>query len=582
MNIVNILIGGPAGTGIEAVSHSFALSFTREGLFAHTTSEYENLIRGGHNFSAVRISDKELTSHSDLFDVMIAMDKRSVLQHTTDVREGGAFVFDATKVTQEDLEAEAPELKKRQMIGMPLQAIAEEAGLKLAANVVAAGAVLAVMDRDIESFKTVLETIFKRKGQEIIDINFKALEAGFNYVKENSDLHVPFTAQGDGKKRFLMNGNEAIALGCIKAGMKYLAAYPMTPGSTIMTTLAKEARNYDVVVSHVEDEIAAVNMAIGAGYTGIRAATSTSGGGFALMAEATGLSAMIEAPVVIFNAQRPGPSTGLPTRTGQADLRMAMHCGQGDFPRMVIAGGDHDDCVKLTIESFNFAEKYQIPVVFLTEKYVADSYKSCEMDIAEGIEIDRGKIASQEDLQKAIEAGTEFPRYVDSEDGVSTRSIPGQKGGEYTATSYEHDAFGQPVEEVEDVKITMEKRWRKMAEMEAEIPAPKSYGEADTIVYVWGGTKGPALEAQKILEEQGTNVQVVQMQYLHPFKKEAIETMFAGKKVICVEGNQSGQLESILMENTGIRPDHSIRNYYGRPMTGQWIADEIQKLKIKN
>lgn len=581
MNIINILIAGPAGSGIEAVSHSFALSFTREGLFAHTTSEYENIIRGGHNFSAVRISNQKITSHNSVFDIVIALDKRSVAEHVHQVADHGAVIFDSTKATIEDVRAQIPDFEHIEIFGVPLQQLAEEAGMKLTANVVAAGAALAVMDRDPATFKTVLKTIFEKKGEEIVEINYKALEMGFNYIKEHSKLHVPFTAKGDGKKRFLMNGNEAIALGCIKGGLKYLAAYPMTPGSTIMTTLAKEARNYDLVVTHVEDEIAAVNMAIGAGYTGVRAATSTSGGGFALMAEAVGFSSMIEAPVVIFNAQRPGPSTGLPTRTAQADLRMAIHCGQGDFPRMVIAAGDHEDAVKLSIQAFNYAEKYQIPVIVLTDKYLADGFATCEVDIAEGVEIERGKVFSEGVKNFESNVDGRFPRYADSADGVSVRSIPGQKGGEHTATSYEHDAYGQPVEEAEDVKIMMEKRWRKMEAMEKEIPAPVVFGgNAKTILFIWGSTKGPALEAQKILAEKGIAVDVVQMQYLHPFKKEAVKRLLSGKKVICIEGNQSGQLESILMENTGIKADHSIRNYYGRPMTGEWIAGEILNVKL--
>ncbi|MBT4937475.1 2-oxoacid:acceptor oxidoreductase subunit alpha, partial [Candidatus Peregrinibacteria bacterium] len=388
VNTFNILIAGPAGTGVEAVSHSLALHFTREGLFVHTHSEYENRIRGGNNYSQVRISDAKLTAHSNSFDVMIAMNKNSITSHLNEMKEGGAIVYDGEKIKMDGIEV--PE--NIHMISIPANSIAEEVGLKLAANIVAVGALFALIGKKDDAFFSVIESQFSKKGNEIIQINKKALEKGYKYVQENFKERVLCNLEGDGGKRTLLFGNESIALGCIKAGMKFLAAYPMTPGSTIMTALAKESRNYDIVVSHVEDEIAAVNMAIGAGATGIRAATSTSGGGFALMSEAVSFSGMTESPVVIFNAQRLGQSTGLPTRTAQADLRMAMHCGQGDFPRLVIALGDQEECVRLTVDAFNYAEKFQIPVIVLTEKYIADSYKSIEMDVCDGLKIERGEI----------------------------------------------------------------------------------------------------------------------------------------------------------------------------------------------
>jgi 2-oxoglutarate ferredoxin oxidoreductase subunit alpha len=572
-NRIHILAGGPAGTGIESVSHSLALAFTREGLYAITSSEYQNIIRGGHSFASVHVSNKEVLSHQLHYDVLIAMDKNSITEHIAEIDEGGAVIYDGEKIKTEDIEIP----KGVEMISVPLNRLAKEAGLSLAANVVAVGATFALLDRDFEKMKTVLQTIFDRKGEEVVRINHAALAAGYDFVQKNTSHRIPTQhIAGDQKKRFLMSGNDAICLGAIRAGIKFLAAYPMTPGSTIMTTLAKESRHYDIVVLHAEDEIAAVNMAIGAGHSGIRAATSTSGGGFALMSEATSLAGQIEAPVVIFNAQRPGPSTGLPTRTGQGDLRMAMHCGQGDFPRLVLAAGDHEDCVQLTAQAFNLAEKYQIPVIFLTEKYIADQYRTCEYNIDEGIEIDRGKLAKDEAL------GDDFQRYKDMPDGVSPRSVPGMQGGRYTSTSYEHDERGKPVEEVPEVSVMMEKRWKKMHSLEQELPPPKVFGKSENKVMVWGGTKNPALEAQQILTEKGIEIEIIQMQYIHPFKTEAAkETLNNRKNLIMIEGNQSGQLESVLAEHTGIRPDYSIRNYYGRPMTGEWIAEEIVK-KLKN
>jgi 2-oxoglutarate ferredoxin oxidoreductase subunit alpha len=566
---IHILTGGPAGTGIESVAHSLALAFTREGLFSMTTSEYQNIIRGGHSFASVHVGETEILSHRNHYDIMLSMDKNSILQHASEIDSGGAIIYDNEKIKTDDI----PIPETVEMIGVPLLRFAKESGLSLAANVVGVGALLALLERDQKHMKTVLQTIFGRKGEEIVEINYRALERGIEYIRENVSHRISTkNIRGDEKKRFLMNGNEAISLGCIRAGLKFLAAYPMTPGSSILTTLAKESRKYDMVVIHAEDEISAVNMAIGAGHSGIRSATGTSGGGFALMSEAMSLAGQIEAPVVVFDAQRPGPSTGLPTRTAQGDLRMAMHCGQGDFVRLVVAAGDHKDCTELTGEAFNYAEKYQIPVIFLTEKYIADQYRTCEFDISEGVTVDRGKMAKESEL------GEGFLRYKDAPDGISPRSIPGMKGGKYTATSYEHDQRGKPVEEEGDVSVVMEKRWRKQKTLEKELPSPKVFGESDIIVMVWGGTKNPALEAQKILEQGNICIQIVQMQYILPFKTSAVQKILDKRKALFViEGNQSGQLEGVLTEHTGIRPEYSIRNYYGRPMTGEWIAEEIKK-----
>ncbi len=582
MNSLNILVAGPAGSGLESMAHSLALSFTREGLFVHTTSEYENRIRGGHNYSYIRVSHEKLTSHSNTFDLVIAMDKRSVEEHINEVKKEGFIIFD------ESIKTEEIENKNNiKLIPIPSLKLAGEAGLKLVANIVAIGAVMAILERSTDSFKTVIRTIFSRKGEEIVNINYKALDLGYEYINNNIDYRNSFKIQGDGKERFLMDGNEAIALGSIKGGLKYLAAYPMTPGSTIMTTLAKEARNYDIVVMHTEDEISAVNMAIGGGYAGVRSATSTSGGGFALMSEALSLAGMTETPVVIFLAQRPGPSTGLSTKTAQGDLRMAMHSGQGDFPRLVVAAGNHDDCVQLSAEAFNYAEKYQLPVIFLTEKYIADSYQTCEKNIADGIKVERGKIATKEDLEKAVRnEDNRFPRYSFQKDGVSPRPIPGMKDGEFLSSSYEHDEYGLVTNDTQVIVEMMEKRYKKMKELEKELPEPIVHltpgvlGTPGVVLLVWGGTIGPALEAQKTLKENGKDIAIVQMQYIHPFKSESVKKILKDKIIICIEGNQTGQFESVLREKTGIIPNYSLRKFDGEPISGEWIIEKFNELNL--
>ena len=583
MNTFNILIAGSAGTGIEAVCHLLALYFTRESLFVHTHSEYENRIRGGSNYSQVRVSHEKVLTHSNTFDIAIILDKNTFQEHLNKIKKSGAIIYDSDKIDIHTIDI--PD--SIYAIGIPAGSIAKEIGLILCLNIVLVGAVFALIGRDNEKFISVLQTQFQKKGEKIVTMNQEAFKKGVEYTKQNYSIKVLCDFTGDNTQRSLLFGNEAIALGCIKAGMKFLAAYPMTPGSTIMTVLAKEAKNYNIVVSHTEDEIAAVNMAIGAGTTGIRAATSTSGGGFALMGEALSFAGMIESPVVIFNAQRPGPSTGLPTQTAQSDLRMVMHSGQGDFPKLVMAIGDIEDAVLLSFEAFNYAEKYQIPVIVLTEKYIADSYVSVDMNITDDLCIERGKmIFNEKDLPKETLKDSRFPRYKDSQDGISTRPVFGLKGGEHIVNSYEHDVYGNIIEAVEDVTTPIDKRWRKLESLKNELPDPKLYSakkNAKTVMILFGGTKGPALDAQKLLQNDEIAIDIIQIQFIYPLKSEALQALCKQyTNIICIEGNQSGQLEGVLKEYADIVPDVSIRDFYGRPFSGHIIYTKCKDYLYKN
>ncbi len=568
MNI-NILIAWPAGSGIANITKSLAQSFTREWLFAFTNGEYQNRIRWGHNLSYVRIADKKLTSHSAKVDILVAMDKLAITERVNDINEWGCIVFDES-IDYSDINSNWVE-----MIPVPAVKLAEEAGLKLTANVVLVWAVYAIMNRKIDVFKTVLDTTFKLKGDKIIDINHKALELGFNFVKENIEFKREFNVKGDWVQRFLMHGNEAAAMWAIKGGIKFFSSYPMTPSTTVLTSLAKEALNYDIVTMHVEDEISAINMAIGAGTAWVRAGTSTSGWGFALMWEALSFAWMTETPVIVYLVQRPGPSTWLATKTAQGDLFIAIYSWHGDFPRLVVAPWDHEDSVELSVSALNLSEKYQLPVIYLGDKYLSDSYRTCELNIADNLLVSRQNIASEEDIKNAASnANNRFPRYKFEENWVSKRTFPWMKGGEYIVNSYEHDEYGEAVDDTKVIKNMMDKRMEKMNSLENELPDPKVFGEADTVLFVWGSTKWQALEAQEILKWK-MDLQVVQMQYLFPFKKEAVKKILKGKKIICVEWNQTGQLEQLLLKYSCIKADISIRKYDGEAMTGEWLAEQL-------
>ena len=575
MQQLDFLVGGPAGTGIESVAKSVALAFVREGLRVHAVSEYANVIRGDHSFSSVHVAGQTPLSHTRRYDLFLAMDARSVAEHAAEMREGGIIVCDAEK---EKKIAEIDIPKGVHLLNVPMAALAREAGLALAANVVGVGACFALLERDNGKMRSVLETLFTRKGAEIVAKNHAALRAGMDAVEQNPDApRLPFSLEGDGTPRALLAGNEAICLGLLKGGLTFLAAYPMTPGSTVMTTLAAEARRYEIAVLHAEDEIAAVNMAVGAAYAGARSATSTSGGGFALMGEAVSLAGQMEVPLLIVNAMRPGPSTGLPTRTAQGDLRMAMHAGQGDFPRIVVAVGDHEEAARLSAKALEMAEEFQVPVILLTEKYLADAYRDVPLDFCADISSER----------KSIEASPaeDYLRYhTGAKNGVSPRALPGTPLGAHTATSYEHNQKGKGEEDPAAVQEMMEKRWRKLEAIRTQLPPPAEFGprSAPITLVGWGAMKPLLLAAQQELQKSGTEARVVHFSWLSPLPHGTKEALKTSGKVLLVEGNQSGQLEGYLRECGVLDGDiPALRRFHGRALTGpeiaQWAAKQLEK-----
>ena len=370
----------------------------------------------------------------------------------------------------------------------------------------------------------------------------------------------------------LLTGNEAVSLGAIKAGCKFYAAYPMTPASSILHFMAAQERNFSLVVKHSEDEIAAINMTIGAGFAGVRAMTATSGGGFSLMSEALGLAAMTETPIVVVVSQRPGPSTGLPTRTEQGDLKFVLHASQGDFPRFVIAPGDVEECFHKTIEAFNLAEKYQCPAILILDKYLSESHKTAEEFEASGVKIDRGLLLSDEEIEKT----GEFKRYEFTETGISPRTIPSQKGGVFTATGNEHDETGYLSEEKTVRTRMMDKRFRKFKQAEREIPEPKLFGpkDAEVTMIAWGSTKGPIKEAMKLLDHDGIRANFLQIIYINPFPANTVSRIIrASKRTVIVENNKTAHLASLIREKTGKEIEHKILKYDGR----QFFPTEIHQ-----
>jgi 2-oxoglutarate ferredoxin oxidoreductase subunit alpha len=424
------------------------------------------------------------------------------------------------------------------------------------------------------------------KKASVFEQNITLLRQVYEQTKQQygEQLQFPLQLHPDDNKKMLLNGNDAIAMAALKAGVKFAAGYPMTPGSSVLTYLADHAAEYGLVFKQAEDEIAAVNMLIGAGYAGVRAIGSTSGGGFALMTEALGFAALGEVPLVIVEAQRGGPSTGLPTRTAQADLNFVAYASQGEFPRIIVAPGDVEECFAETFRLFNLVEKYQVPGIILTDKYLADSVVTQPYFDEQGLLIERGKLVDEAWLSEH----QPYMRYSPASDGVSPRAIPGQKGGRHIVTSYTHGEDGfyssgnheYAGTEPEVTAAGIDKLFNKVPSILKEIPAIKLHGpqEAELTVIGWGSSKGAILEAIDTINQEGRSVNFLQILYPAPFPAEAVQTALqASKKLLMVEGNKTSQMAGMLRMHTGITVDESLLKYDSRTFTASLLIAKIKE-----
>lgn len=573
-------IAGVAGDGILNAGLMLAKCAVRGGLWSFASAEYPSLIRGGHNHLDVRISDRQIFSHTSKLNILVALNQESVNKHAKKLASGGGIIYDGD-VLQLDAQSIRADIN---LYAVPLLKISTGLGNKIFRNVVAMGATLALTDFDPELFNSVLRDNFgRKKGAEVAELNIKALKAGYDFVKNNfpDNFKYKLKAIGKGGKLF-MSGNEAISAGAIKAGCKFFAAYPMTPASSILHTMASFEKDYNIVVKHTEDEIAAMNMAIGANFAGVRGLTATSGGGFALMTEAFGLAAQTETPLVVVNAMRPGPATGMATHTGQGDLRFILHAAPDDFPRIVLAPGTVEECYYLTFFAFNLAEKYQLPVVILTDKYLGESFASVEKFNTD-LKIDRGLLATDKQLEQFANNGG-YHRYRITDTGVSLRSRPGQLGGEHVASSYEHDEDGFEREEEDNKNKMAAKRFMKLESAAKGIRQPALVGpdDAELTIVGWGSTKGPILEAMKLLEREGIKTNYLQIIFISPFPEKTVETVLKkAKATVIVENNQTAQMASVIREHTGVRIENKILKFDGRPFSPEELYTRFKEAMTK-
>ncbi len=573
----SIKIGAQAGAGVMVTGRSLAKCFTRGGLNVVAYPEYPSIIRGGHNSYQVVVSDKPVHSPLMHSDIVVALNQDAVLFHKDSLSKGGALLYDSR--------IDAQKFKPRKdilLFRLPIEDLLAKSGATAKmANTVALGAALAVSGYPFGLLETVLRDEFTRKGENIVRENISAARAGYDHAKADFKGFGKSLKPASDKRKIFLEGNEAVALGAVKAGMKFYVAYPMTPASTLLHYFCENDRKLDIVVKQTEDEIAAMNYAVGANFAGVRAMTGTSGGGFSLMVEALGMAAESETPVVVTLVSRPGPGTCMPTWTEQAELRFALHASQGEFLRVILAPGDVDECFNLAWRAFNFADKYQMPVIILLDKFLGESTFSTERFDESKVKIERGKIAK--DLPE-LPPNTRFRRYALSADGVSARPLPGEPEGMHVATSYEHDETGYSSEDFSVRKAQVDKRMAKLDALVKEIPGPALYGRktADVTLVCWGSQKLPCLDSLEMLAEKGVTANLLHFSYLFPVNvKEVQKALAKCKKTVLVENNATAQLAGLLKEYADAGFDFHLLKYDGRQFFPEQIAGEVAKLAEK-
>ncbi len=578
MTDIQWMIGGEAGYGIMTTGVMMAKIFTRLGHSVFDYVEYPSLIRGGHNAYYVRGSSRDIYSQKKPIDILVALNRESIVKHKDELSPNAVVLYDSNSVKLREGEFTEDIL----LVPVPLIDITKELKVdRLMANTIAVGASLALFYDDYSVMEKILRDTFGHKGEKIVAINVATSKHGFDFVKERFGGKYHQQLVKKPQKTMLISGSEAVAFGAIRAGLKFTAIYPMTPVNVIMTTIVEHSLKYNIVIKEPEDEIAGINMAIGAAYAGVRSMVATSGGGFALMSEALGLAAQSETPLVIIMGMRPGPATGMPTWTDQGDLRFVLHTAQGDFPRIVLAPGDLREAFSLTMQAFNLAEKYQLPAIVLVDKYLMEGHGTVDVSEIEGdnalFKLERGKYVSDEQ----IALDTDYKRYKLVSDGVSPRSIPGQKGGINLTGSDEHDEHGLYNEESKVRTAMMHKRFKKLETAQADIFGALLHGAKDSEITLiaFGSTKLPIMEAIKWLKDEGIHVNYLQVAFLNPFPTEQItRVMKHAKKTLVIEANYTGQFEGLIREKTGLVPTSFLRKIDGRPFYPEEIIAKVKEM----
>ncbi len=563
-----IRIGGEAGQGLQTVGPSLARYFARCGYHIWSHQDYESRVRGGHNYYQIRFADHPVFCSTDRLDILVALDAASLERHLGEMALEGIIIYDSAgiKTTCGD----------SRCIDIPFNDIAKrEGGNRIMATMASVGAVLGLLKLELSPLERILEEELGSKGAEVVQNNLKVARAAqVEAGKACERCNFALAPQSD--PRMLMEGSASIGLGAIASGLKFYSGYPMTPSTPIMEYVSSKSEEYGILVEQAEDEISAINMIQGASFAGVRAMTSSAGGGFALMIEGLSLAAMTETPVVIAVGGRPAPATGLPTRTEQGDLLYVTFAGHGEFPRVIFAPGNHEQAFFLTNKAFDLAEKYQIPCIILYDQYFADALWTPPP-------FDLGKLRYQDYRlrSKQLQNIKDYRRHAITESGVSPLAVPGASPNLVFTDSDEHNEAGHIIEDAETrVKMVQKRYFRKLPHIRSEIAGPAYYGpdDAEVILAGWGTNWGIMREAVDALA--GTmKIGMLHFSELCPFPapeaSDYLNRLTAAKQTICVENNARGQFSMLLAMETGFRFNEHIGRYDGRPFTKESFLEEI-------
>jgi len=564
MSSLSILIAGAAGQGVQSAAEILGKTLHRLGFFVYTTQDYQSRVRGGHNFMQIRFSDAPLMASLRGSEFLLALNTESLELHLPHLAPDGlALCMEPDRGGVND-----PRLRALSAEAGPDAARGEKfVGVKILSML------FTLLGFPPATLRQSVETQFKKKLKpEVLQANLDAIDAVAATVESGDIRPVPFRP-ADTKDQLLLTGNDAIALGMVAAGIGVYVGYPMTPSTSILDALAGYGPGAGIAVEQVEDEVSALNAAIGASYAGARAATGSSGAGMGLMTEAMGLSGITETPVVIVDAQRAGPSTGMATRTEQSDLLFVIHASHGEFPRAVVAPASTEDAFYLTAEAFNIADRWQVPVFLMDDMAFADAESTVPAFDLSRVRIDRGPLAPEPDQVRLLR------RYEVTDSGVSPRAFPALSRWLVACDSHEHDEVGRMTDNRENRVRQMDKRMRKLQGMAAEFPGPEIVGApADDLLVCWGSSVGPVLEAAHRLRERGVRVAVAVFRYLYPMDRERVREALAGfKRVFSVEGNYRGQLGKLLQMETCTRVHGHIGKVDGRPFTVEDAMERIEE-----
>ena len=570
----NWAVGGEAGDGIDSTGKIFAQALSRAGRHVFTSKDFASRIRGGYTAYKIRTSVDRVQSVVNRLDVLIALTPRTIEENRDELHDGSVIIYDGERTTMED----APIPDDVVGLNVPLKRLAEEAGGAIMRNVVALGAACAVTDFPIENLDSALEKRFGAKGQKLVENNKDAARKGQAHVEDNDDHDFEYDLETTDNDYVLLNGDEAIGMGAIAAGCRYYAGYPITPATDVMEYLKGRIEGYGGHVVQAEDELSAINMALGAARAGARAMTATSGPGIDLMAETFGLVATTETPLVIANIMRSGPSTGMPTKQEQGDLNAMLHGGHGEIPRFVLAPTTIDECFWKTVEAFNLAEKYQLPVYLTGDLSLAVTEQTFEPDAfdMDEVEIDRGKLVDEENLAEWQNEKGQFQPHALADDGVSPRAVPGTDDGAHMTTGLEHDELGRRTEDTEMRVKQVDKRDRKVeTAKQRESWEPREFGdaEADTLILSWGSNEGAMVEAIEMLADDGIDVRFISVPYIFP-RPELTDAIDAAEDVLVVECNSTGQFADLIEHDALVRVNR-INKYNGVRFTADELAERI-------